>query len=441
MGTIPLLTNFPSWLSTPNSANASAPSPEARTPAIGFPKKAGKSPDAPAQLGSDQRQSVEEAFELAVYRAQMSRVSLAARMSEVAARGDGGEDESAGAEAVAQQLAFDFFAETRTEELITFRQRTSRVAEGLEGARRESFTEVSAQVASRFEFSASISGTALNGFANAAETGQGANALLDKLTELANQLLGAADEMFSEFLGALDAPDLAGMQEQMNALMDSLLKQLLGGVDAFALPDGMQQDGQGQTARAASMQIQLEFKFEFSASVTVEHAEVQKSDPVMFDLDGDGLELTSYKNGTRFDILGNGQQVNTAFVTGGDAFLALDRNGDGAITSGAELFGDQRGATNGFEELRKLDDNGDRVIDRNDAAYDSLLLWRDNGDGISEESELISLAEGGIESISLNYANVNELVSGGNRIGQIASYTRTDGTRGRAADAILNFTA
>ena len=99
------------------------------------------------------------------------------------------------------------------------------------------------------------------------------------------------------------------------------------------------------------------------------------------DLDGDGIELTSHTNGAQFDILGNGQTQNTAFVTGGDAFLAVDRNGDGMINSGKELFGDQHGAANGFEELRKLDANGDGVINRLDPSFSKLALFRDNGDG------------------------------------------------------------
>lgn len=444
MGTMPLFTDFSSLLSmsTPSPANAPAPPPETGAPTIGTPKEAAQTP---AQPGSNQRQSVEEAFELAVYQSQMRRVSLAAQMSSAAARAGGGENGGGTAEAAAQQLTFDFFAETRTEELVRFQQRTSRVAEGLEGARRETFAEVSKRVSARFEFSATISGAALNGFANAAEAGQGAEAVMEKLTALANELLGAADDMFNEFLGMFDTANLEGMQDQLGAMMEEMLAQLLGGMEGLSLPAGTQPGGaaqaQGGGAQAASMQIQMEFEFEFSASVSVKQAKVQESDPVMFDLDGDGLELTSYRDGARFDILGNGQQVNTAFVTGGDAFLALDRNGDGAINSGAELFGDQRGAANGFEELRKLDGNGDGVIDRNDAAYDDLLLFRDNGNGLTEEGELISLAEGGIASINLRYLNVDESAAGGNRIGQVSSYTRADGTRGRAADAILNFTA
>ena len=124
------------------------------------------------------------------------------------------------------------------------------------------------------------------------------------------------------------------------------------------------------------------------------------------------------------------------------AWLALRNQArNGRIDNGAELFGDQNGAANGFEELRRLDTNRDGRINRLDAEYDGLLLWRDDGDGQTEAGELIGLAEAGIEEISLGYRNVSQVAAGGNRIAQIASFLRNDGSRGTAADAILNFTA
>ena len=192
--------------------------------------------------------------------------------------------------------------------------------------------------------------------------------------------------------------------------------------------------------QAGSLSIQLEFEFEYEERVQVQQAAVQQSDPIVLDLDGDGIELTSYAQGARFDITGTGKQVTTGFVTGGDAFLAMDRNANGRIDNGAELFGDQNGAANGFEELRRLDTNRDGRINRLDAEYDGLLLWRDDGDGQTEAGELIGLAEAGIEEISLGYRNVSQVAAGGNRIAQIASFLRNDGSRGTAADALLNFT-
>ncbi|MCC6155904.1 MAG: hypothetical protein IT367_19210, partial [Candidatus Hydrogenedentes bacterium] len=87
------------------------------------------------------------------------------------------------------------------------------------------------------------------------------------------------------------------------------------------------------------------------------------------------------------------------------------------------------------------DSNGDSVIDSNDKDFSKLLVFRDNGNGKTEHGELQTLAEAGINEIDLRYANVNERASGGNKIAQRAVFTYTDGRRGHAADALLNFTA
>lgn len=89
-----------------------------------------------------------------------------------------------------------------------------------------------------------------------------------------------------------------------------------------------------------------------------------------------------------------GEPVATDWPTAATPWIALDRDGDGAITSGLELFGDAGGAKNGFEALAALDDNRDGVIDRADPAFAKLLLWADaNGDRASSPAELSPLAE------------------------------------------------
>ena len=89
-----------------------------------------------------------------------------------------------------------------------------------------------------------------------------------------------------------------------------------------------------------------------------------------------------------------GEPVVTDWPTAATPWIALDRDGDGAITSGLELFGDAGGAKNGFEALAALDDNRDGVIDRDDPAFAKLLLWADsNGDRQSSRAELSPLAD------------------------------------------------
>lgn len=340
-----------------------------------------------------------------------------------------------------KQLEFEFTAELRALSLSRFNERTQAVEEDLEGPRQTRFAEQRQAVALRFDVSISISAAALEGFASAAEGAQNDENALDRLLQLTERLQEKTDELFNEtlsllndfFRGDTSATDFA---DSLNALFDDLFAEFFGAQGAPQLPaDGAPTGGVASFA-------QLEFEFSFSAtSITVStEEEVKQGDPLVLDLDGDGVELTSYRDGARFDLLGEGRAVNTAFVTGGDAFLALDRNGNGRIDDGTELFGEQNGAANGFEELRKLDSNGDNRIDERDDAFDSLRLFRDNGNGVTERGELLTLRDAGIASIDLNYRDVQLEAAGGNVISQLASYQRVDGSQGTAADALLNYT-
>ncbi len=87
-------------------------------------------------------------------------------------------------------------------------------------------------------------------------------------------------------------------------------------------------------------------------------------------------------------------------------FLAVDKNSNGKIDSGEELFGDVNGFDSGFSNLASFDDNKDGVINKDDQIFSKLLLWRDlNKDGISQKSELFKIEKFGITSISLKYKN------------------------------------
>jgi hypothetical protein len=392
--------------------------------------------DTPQLLGQHANKTAVKNDEAAFYHAQFERIAFSMRLQEVAAQlaqngANSANNEAEGA-VTDRQLTFDFFAESRTEELVLFSQRSREVADGLESTQKSTYLEVSRQVATRFKMSATLSGESLAGFNNAAEELGGAREIFEKFMALATGLLKQTEEMFNEFFSAFSGTHsvkAGSFSEKMQHFLEAFLGDLFGqGTGAQALQ-----------AKGFQINIQLEFSFSFSASISVQEGVVMESDPIILDLNDDGFNLTSYKNGARFDILGSGQPVTTAFVTGGDAFLAMDRNGDGIINDGTELFGDQRGAANGFEELRKLDSNGDGIINRLDRDFDKLLLFRDNGNGITEPGELLTLAEAGIAEIRLGYTNVNQRTSGGNRIAQIASYVRTDGTLGRAGDAILNY--
>ena len=91
------------------------------------------------------------------------------------------------------------------------------------------------------------------------------------------------------------------------------------------------------------------------------------------------------------------------------AFLALDKNGNGTIDDGSELFGnatrlpDGTRAANGFVALAQYDENHDGRIDKSDRIWNSLLLWVDrNHDGISQAGELIPISATAISMIVLS---------------------------------------
>lgn len=133
-------------------------------------------------------------------------------------------------------------------------------------------------------------------------------------------------------------------------------------------------------------------------------------DPLVLDLGKTGIELTSIENGVHFDLDNNGFAELTAWIGTEDGFLAIDRNGNGFIDNGGELFGDQvvlndgSISSSGFAALADLDENCDGIIDVSDREFMNLRVWIDeNHNGISESNELMTLSELDIVSIDLNY--------------------------------------
>ena len=134
--------------------------------------------------------------------------------------------------------------------------------------------------------------------------------------------------------------------------------------------------------------------------------------PIVINFGTGSYALTGADEPVAFDIRATGQPLRIGWTAAGadEAFLALDRNGNGQIDSGAELFGNatplQNGqrAANGFLALLQYDDNHDGVIDEKDAIWSLLVLWRDqNHDGVSQPWEITPVRDSALKAISLRY--------------------------------------
>ena len=125
--------------------------------------------------------------------------------------------------------------------------------------------------------------------------------------------------------------------------------------------------------------------------------------PIIFDMDGDGSYFRDQSISFDFD---SDTQIETgAWIDQGDAILALDRDGDGQISSGAEIsfVDDLPGARTDLEGLAAFDTNGDGLFSAADDQFSEFVIWTDaNGDGVSQNSELQSVADAGLLALSLS---------------------------------------
>lgn len=133
---------------------------------------------------------------------------------------------------------------------------------------------------------------------------------------------------------------------------------------------------------------------------------------------GDGFDLTDAVAGVDFDLNsdGLGERISRTTLGSDDGWLALDRNGNGRVDNGMELFGNftpqptlSVGLANGFLALAEYDKpanygNGDGVISRLDDVFTLLIVWQDrNHNGVSETTEMMTLKELGLMTIELDY--------------------------------------
>ncbi len=253
------------------------------------------------------------------------------------------------------------------------------------------------------------------------------------LTKFDDVLVVAADsnsnkytpKRYVDFSAGLDTIDISLVAEDYHIDLRKLDEQLIKRKSAPLAPIVFSNAELVRTGAGEDVVLGPDFK-----------ETVAGADPLVLDLDGDGLDLSGLSlDGPRFDIDGDGFAERTGWVGPNDGLLAFDADGDGRISSIDELFGAP--SASGFAELTAWDENADNWIDLNDSGFDDLRVWIDaNGDAKTDAGELKALSELDISALSLLSVAPDEDSSfvAGNSITATAEYIRVDGTAGTLAD-------
>lgn len=171
--------------------------------------------------------------------------------------------------------------------------------------------------------------------------------------------------------------------------------------------------------------------------------------PIIIDMAGDRIRLTTVRNGAHFDLNNDGRAFKASWTkrNSDDAFLVMLDRGDGLVANGSDLFGTSSpkplgfvpgSEWNGFEALKVWDSNGDEKISAADQAWGLLGLWYDrNKNGKSDAGELVSMPNSGIEHISLRYKETPRVDSDGNQFKWKSKVKLTNGDTVKAFDVYL----
>jgi hypothetical protein len=161
------------------------------------------------------------------------------------------------------------------------------------------------------------------------------------------------------------------------------------------------------------------------------------SDPLVLDLDGDGVELLGLGSGVQFDVNVDGALETTGWVGPDDGLLAMDLDGSGQIEDMSEVFSEVFNGgnyTDSLAALATLDTNADQVISAEDDQFNEILVWQDgDSDGVSTEAELATLTDHGISALDLDATASDETVSG-NTIDAVGTVEFDDATTGTFAE-------
>jgi len=147
---------------------------------------------------------------------------------------------------------------------------------------------------------------------------------------------------------------------------------------------------------AFSSSLNMSRSYVEESNLTIREGDAKKVDPLVINFDGKGAQLSQTR--FKFDLDNDGNEEQLASLRPGSGFLALDRNGDGIINNGSELFGP--GSGTGFTELARFDEDGNHFIDEGDSIYNKLRIWSFNEDG---SQQLVALGDKNIGAIFLGH--------------------------------------
>lgn len=166
-----------------------------------------------------------------------------------------------------------------------------------------------------------------------------------------------------------------------------------------------------QDGRSIDFNIEVSMSRAFTSQInTLTTQNYIKTDPLVINLDTDIGSVTDQK--FLFDLDSDGDEEEISFAGNGSGFLALDKNGDGRIGDGSELFGTKSG--DGFKDLAAFDEDGNGWIDENDSIYSKLKVWTKDEDG---NDYLINLKDADVGAIYLDNADTQfSLKDGINRL-------------------------
>jgi hypothetical protein len=151
----------------------------------------------------------------------------------------------------------------------------------------------------------------------------------------------------------------------------------------------------GQTL-SFSVSLSMSRSFYTESNLSIRAGDAVKTDPLVINFEGTAAELSNSR--FQFDIDADGSLDQIAGLKAGSGMLALDKNQDGLINDGSELFGPRSG--NGFADLAAYDDDNNQFIDAGDAIYKQLRIWQRHDDG---SQQLLALGDKNVGAIYLGH--------------------------------------